>query len=93
MDNESSLKEISIKLDTLIKLSALNLVKDGKTQKEQIVLLSGAGFQPKQIADILGTNNNVVSVTLASIKKKREEQEAKEKNVEDVTTSKVNENE
>lgn len=93
MYSESTLKEISSKLDILIKLSALNLVKDSKIQKEQIVLLSGAGFQPKQIADILGTTNNVVSVTLASIKKKRGEQEFKEKNTEEEATSKVHENE
>lgn len=72
--NDSTLREISSKFDILIRLSALNLVKDVKTQKEKIVLLSEVGFQPKQIADILNTNNNVVSVTLTSIKKKREQE-------------------
>jgi len=76
--NDSTLKEISGKLDILIKLFAMNLVKDTKMQKEQIMLLSEAGFQPKQIADVLGTTNNVVSVTLTSIKKNKEKQQIKE---------------
>lgn len=91
--NDSTLKEISGKLDILIRLSALNLVKDAKTQKEQIALLSESGFQPKQIADILGTNSNVVSVTLNAIKKKREEQMGKENAGDDNVGLKVNNNE
>ena len=63
--------EISAKLDTLIRLSALNVVKDMKTQKEQIALLSDAGFQPKEIADILRTTSNTVRVTLTEIRKER----------------------
>ncbi|MEX2193018.1 MAG: hypothetical protein WD717_06535 [Nitrosarchaeum sp.] len=76
--DDTTLKEISNKLDVLIKLSAINLVKDTKTQREQIALLSDSGFQPKQIANILGTTNNVVSVTLTSIKKKKGDHETKE---------------
>jgi DNA-directed RNA polymerase specialized sigma24 family protein len=74
--------EISAKLDTLIRLSALNVVKDLKTQKEQIAVLSDADFKPKEIADILRTTSNTVSVTLTEIRKERasakEEQEKKE---------------
>jgi hypothetical protein len=55
----------------LIRLSALNLVKDMKTQKEQVAVLSDAGFSPKLIGDILLTNQNVVSVTLNKIRKER----------------------
>ncbi len=93
LDNDSTLKDISNKLDVLIKLSAMNLVKDTKTQKEQIILLSDVGFQPKQIANILGTTNNVVSVTLTSIKKKKEDQEFKDKKVKENTLLETNENE
>ena len=63
--------EVSTKLDTLIRLSALNVVKDLKTQKEQIATLSDAGFQPKEIASILRTTSNTVSVTLTEIRKER----------------------
>lgn len=90
-NNDSTLKEISGKLDVLIRLSALNLVKDTKTQKEQIALLSESGFFPKQIADILGTNSNVVSVTLNAIKKKKAEQEIKQEVKESVEVEDKNE--
>ena len=74
--------EISSKLDTLIRLSALNLVKDIKKQQDQIALLSDAGFQPKELADILLTTSNTVNVSLNRIRKERamaKEEEKKEK--------------
>jgi hypothetical protein len=92
-NEEFALQGISRKLDALIRLSALNLVKDIKIQKDQISILSDAGFFPKQIADILGTNNNVVSVTLNSLKKKRGELESKDKKVEENSLLETNENE
>jgi len=75
---DPQLSEISKKLDTLIRLSALDLVRDTKTQKEQIALLSDAGFRPVEIAGILGTSRNTVDVTLHTIRKEREEKESKE---------------
>lgn len=60
------------KLDVLIRLSALNLIREMEVQKEQIAVLSDAGFQPKQIADMLGTTSNSVRVALHGIKKERE---------------------
>ena len=44
--------EISQKLDMLVRLAALSFVKD-RPQQEKIMMLSGAGFQPKEIAGIL----------------------------------------
>jgi DNA-binding CsgD family transcriptional regulator len=61
---------ISRKLDILIRLSALSSVAN-KAQREQIVILSNAGFQPKEIADICGTTGNTVRVTLSTIRKRR----------------------
>jgi CHAD domain-containing protein len=75
------LKEIAVKLDKVVNLLALNLVKDMKSQKVQIGFLSDAGFQPKEIADVLSTSSNNVSVTLHSIRKER-----KKKNLEDDQT-------
>jgi DNA-binding CsgD family transcriptional regulator len=63
--------DVSGKLDMLIRLSALNLVRDIKTQQEQIALLSDAGFQPKEIADVLLTTSNTVNVALNRIRKER----------------------
>jgi len=75
---ETQLFEISKKLDTLIRLLALGLIGDMKTQKKQITLLSDAGFRPKEIAVILSTTSNTVSVALHSIKKERSEKKARE---------------
>ncbi len=68
---DPQLTEISTKLDTLIRLVALDLIRDIKTQTEKIAKLSDAGFQPKQIAEILMTSSNAVRVALVSIRKKR----------------------
>lgn len=38
-------------------------------QKEQIDLLSKLGFQPKEIAELLGTSSGTVSVALVDIRK------------------------
>lgn len=75
--------EVSAKLDTLIRLSALNVVKGMETQKEQIAALSDAGFQPKQIADILRTTSNTVSVSLTAIRKERASAKAEEEKKEE----------
>ena len=69
--NADQCSGISAKLDTLIRLSALNVIKDIKPQKEQIRTLSDAGFGPSEIADILKTSSNTVSVTLSAIRKER----------------------
>ncbi len=70
--------EVSAKLDTLIRLSALNVVKGMKTQKEQIAVLSDAGFGPKAIAGVLGATENTVNVALHGIRKDRAAKESKE---------------
>jgi len=72
------LTEISNKLDTLTRLYAIGLVREIKLQKDQISVLDEAGFKPKQIADILGTTSNTVSVSLNAIKKERLAKERKE---------------
>jgi transposase len=77
LKSDQLLAEVSKKIDVLIRLSALNLVKDIKKQKDQIALLSDSGFQPKQIADILRTTSNTVSVALNAIRKERGEKEGK----------------
>ncbi len=70
--------ELSAKLDILIRLSALNVVKDMKPQKEQIRTLSDAGFGPSEIADILKTTSNTVNVALSAIRKERLSAKAEE---------------
>ncbi len=70
--------DVTAKLDTLIRLSALNIVKGMQTQKEQIAVLSDAGFQPREIADIIRTSSNSVSVALTAIRKERASTKAEE---------------
>jgi len=65
--NDINLKILE-KLDILVKLTTLNIVKD-KDFKEQAKLLSTVGFRPKEIADLLGTTANSVRVTLSRIRK------------------------
>jgi DNA-directed RNA polymerase specialized sigma24 family protein len=74
---DPQLSEISKKLDVLVRLSAINVTK-GLKLKQQVTVLSDAGFQPRQIADMLGTTANTVSVTLHGIRKERKEKESKE---------------
>ena len=56
------------KVDTLIRLVACGLI-GGKTQREKIDLLCGAGLQPKEVAGLIGTTPNTVRVELSAIKK------------------------
>ncbi len=46
------------------------LVTRGLKQRDQIEALSRVGFSPKEIAGLIGTTPNTVSVTLAQIRKK-----------------------
>src|SRR5437899_7680063 len=76
---DPQLTEISKKLDTLIRLSALNLVRDIKTQKDQIALLSDSGFEPKEIADILLASRITVNSVIYKIRKERSVKEGNRK--------------
>ncbi len=68
--DSSQLKELTDRMDAIIKILARTLPKD-LTQAGKIELLSDAGFPPKEIAAMLGTTANTVSVTLS--KKRRAE--------------------
>lgn len=64
------LKALTKRVDMLIKLVGVGLVA-GKTQREQIKLLSKAGLQPREIAELVGTSPNTVRVELAVMRKAR----------------------
>jgi len=61
-DEERSELEKTMRLLALIAL-------EGKKQKEQIALLSKAGFGPKEIAEILGSTPKAISVRLAELRR------------------------
>jgi len=67
--DESKGKEILQELQRISKLLALTVTREIK-QREKIELLSGIGFQPKEIANLIGTTPGTVSVTLVDIRKK-----------------------
>ena len=60
---------LSEKIEMIIRLLVQNLVKDMKTQKEKILMLNSLRFQPSEIARLLGTTSNTVSVTIYQSKK------------------------
>lgn len=70
--NDTQFKELSSKIDTIIKLLALNSV-EGKDPKKQVLILSSFGFQPKQIADILDEKRSTIRSRLSRARKENEE--------------------
>jgi hypothetical protein len=66
-DQESRI--LSRQLDTLIRLVAVGLGQ-GKTLSEQVRILSCAGMAPKDIAEVVGSSPNTVSVLLYKQKKR-----------------------
>ncbi|MBN1398663.1 MAG: hypothetical protein JXA06_11585 [Bacteroidetes bacterium] len=68
--DEAIQRDILNELRIIKKLLAQNLIS-GQSQIRQIEKLASIGFQPKEIAEILGTTTNTVSVSLNRVKKKR----------------------
>ncbi|MHA1410209.1 MAG: sigma factor-like helix-turn-helix DNA-binding protein [Candidatus Odinarchaeia archaeon] len=66
---EEQYEKIINKMDEIIKLLALNLVKEEKFQKNKIIELSKLDFKPSEIAQLLGTTPNTVRVTLHEARK------------------------
>ncbi|MGH9425520.1 MAG: hypothetical protein ACRD2L_04335 [Terriglobia bacterium] len=58
------------RLDSVVRLLALLLIQ-GKKRVEAIAVLSAAGFQPKDIATLLGTTGNSVRVALSNLRKNK----------------------
>jgi len=67
-------KVLSDKMDAIIKLLALNAL-EGKQLKNQVLILSSFGFQPKQIADMLGKTPNHIRVLLHELRKGESQKE------------------
>lgn len=65
---EEQFDEIAKRLDKVIKLLALQSL-EGKNGSEAIKALSKVGFKPSEIATLIGTTPNTVSVALNTIKK------------------------
>ncbi|RLI40315.1 hypothetical protein DRO69_13060 [Candidatus Bathyarchaeota archaeon] len=68
--SEKTLEKILKKMDVLIKLVAINMLKN-KNLTEQVEILSEIGLQPKQIASILGTDSSTVRTLKSRVKKRK----------------------
>jgi len=75
---ETDSKEIIERLDKLIRIVALTGMKE-HTSTQKIALLSHAGFGPKEIADLVGTSQNVVNVRLSEMRRAKSGERVKEK--------------
>jgi DNA-directed RNA polymerase specialized sigma24 family protein len=65
-----SFEQLADKLDTLIRLLALQLARNEEDLASRAVLLTRAGLSPKEIARICDTTSNSVSVQLAKARRK-----------------------
>lgn len=72
MTSEDILKDIDAKLNVMIKLQALEVVK-GRILTEQVQMLDNIGMTPSQIASCLGKTPNNVRVALHAVRKKKSE--------------------
>jgi len=65
---DENVKMLVEKLDRIVKLLAFSVIH-GKTQREQITVLSNAGFGPKEISAFLNTTPGTVRVELTALRK------------------------
>ena len=68
MGEDRDLSRIEAKLDTVIRLLALNVAVGDGTLKDRAVRLQRAGLAPKEIAELCDTTPNTVSVQLSKAK-------------------------
>ena len=67
--SDNDVTEIRSKLDVIIRLLAANSISEDRSIKDNAVALSRSGLTPKEIAEILGTTSNTVSVALSTARK------------------------
>jgi len=66
------------KIDQILRILAAAATA-GMKQREQIALLSRAGLQPKDIAELLGTSSNTVRVELVALRKSNDKRKNRKK--------------
>jgi hypothetical protein len=68
--DESQIREITDRLDIIIKIMSTRLVEEGSSPIEQIKKLSSVGMSPSQIGKLLGKPTNIITAYMVRIKKK-----------------------
>ena len=67
MGNQAN--QVELKLDTLIRLLAMNVAKDGNSLGDKAATLNRAGIPPKEIASILGSGAGAIRDALYNAKR------------------------
>jgi len=65
------LKEISDKLDKILRLLVLDIVKGIEKEQDKVDLLDSLGFRPVEIAKLLNKSQDSIYVQLSRIRKKK----------------------
>jgi DNA-directed RNA polymerase specialized sigma24 family protein len=68
-NNGEGLARLEAKVDVLVRLISLALIRDLSSLKERAVMLNRAGLPPKEIAALCDTTPNTISVALSAAKK------------------------
>lgn len=68
--DETQFKELNVKLDKIVKLLALLVLKDQQKETDKIELLDSLGFRPIEISGILSKSLSNVTTTLTLVRKK-----------------------
>ncbi|MBL4619534.1 MAG: hypothetical protein JKX88_05480 [Marinicaulis sp.] len=68
---DNSMAELNGKLDQIIRLLALSSINTNGSVKDNAVQLNKVGLAPKEIAALLGTTPNTVSVALSTAKRSK----------------------
>jgi hypothetical protein len=69
--SEKLLREISDKLDLLMRLVAADVVRSASAEQDKIEMLSSSGFRPMEIAKFLNKTPDNINVQLTLIRKKK----------------------
>lgn len=75
--SDQNIAEINAKLDRIVRLLALSAVSSEQPLKEKAITLSNVGLAPKEIAQLLGTTPNTVSVALSAARRAKKQTRAK----------------
>lgn len=66
--NDDETGQIEAKLDTIIRLLAMEVIDKDPTLQQRAVRLRRAGMMPKEIAELCGSTPNAVRVALSTAK-------------------------
>lgn len=69
MSQDDRIASLESKIETILRLLALQVINDAQTVKEKAVLLSKAGMASRDIAALCDTTPNTISVALSNAKK------------------------